>query len=105
MSKDKQEFIRITEYVNSHFTEHLTVQSVAQALYMDRGKVSGLFTKCAGITLNAYINILRLERADQLIRDGAGITQAALECGFQSVRTFNDIYKKMNGTAPSKHGR
>ena len=101
ITKEKQEFYQIVEYVNAHFTEHLTVQTAAQALFMDRGKLSGLFSKYADMPLNAYINMLRLDRANQLIRDGAGITEAALESGFQSVRTFNDVYKKTTGTTPS----
>jgi AraC-like DNA-binding protein len=54
------------------------------------------------MSLNSYINTLRIAKAAALIRGGAPITEAALEAGFQSVRTFHDVYRRMQNAAPRK---
>ena len=83
------------KYVNEHFKEDITVKSIAETLYMDRGRLSRLFLKYSGISLNDYINTLRLTEAVRLIDAGLKITDAALESGFQTVRTFNNVYNKL----------
>ena len=69
---------------------------------MDRGRLSKLFTKYAGMKLTQYINRLRISAAIQLIENGMGVTEAAYESGFQSIRTFNDVYKKNMHSCPNK---
>ena len=92
--KEKKDFYRIVEFANEHFAEDITVQSIAQTLFMDRGKLSGLFSKYTGTTLKNYINTLRVKNAAKLIEQGKTVTEAALESGFQSVRTYNDVLKR-----------
>ena len=98
--KEKAEFYRIVSYVDEHYTENITVGSIARELYIDRGKLSRLFLTYAGMPLNAYINTLRLDRAAALIAGGMPITEAALDGGFQSVRTFHEVFRRMRGASP-----
>ena len=83
--KDKHDFYKVVSYVNEHFRENITVSSIAKALYMDRGKLSSLFSKYSGTSLPTYLSSLRIASAEELIRSGRSITGAALESGFQSV--------------------
>lgn len=100
--KEKDVFYKIVKYANDNYKNNITVQSIAKSLYMDRGRLSKLFTKYAGMTLTQYINRLRISAAIQLIENGMGVTEAAYESGFQSIRTFNDVYKKNMHSCPSK---
>ena len=99
-TKEKRDFYKIVAYANEHYTEAITVGGIARELYIDRGKLSRLFSTYAGMSLNAYINALRIDRATQLIKAGAGITEAALEAGFQSVRTFHEVFRRTMNSAP-----
>ncbi len=99
-TKEKRDFYKIVAYANEHYTEAITVGGMARELYIDRGKLSRLFSTYAGMSLNSYINALRIDRATQLIKAGAGITEAALEAGFQSVRTFHEVYRRTMHSAP-----
>ena len=92
--RERQDFYRIVSYVNAHYTEPITVGSIAGSLYIDRGKLSRLFLMYAGQPLTEYVTALRIAEADRLLRDGATVTAAALESGFQSVRTFHDAYSR-----------
>lgn len=100
--KEKLDFYKIVEFANNNYKDNITVQSIAKSLYMDRGRLSKLFTKYAGITLTHYINSLRISTAIELIENGTGVTDASYESGFQSVRTFNDVYKKIMHSCPKK---
>lgn len=93
--KSKKDFYSIVSYVNEHFRENINVQSIANTLFMDRGRLSGLFLKYAGISLNHYIHSLRLAQVKRLTEEGMTVTQAALESGFQSLRTYNNVKKNI----------
>ena len=95
LKHEKSEFYKILKFVNDNFTSDITVSGVADALFMDRGRLSKLFTKYSGMKLNAYINTLRMSKTLFLIEKGESVSRAALDSGFQSVRTFNNVYKSI----------
>lgn len=101
--KDRKDFYKIVGYVNDHFKEEITIELVAKQLFFTRGKITALFKKYAGEGLNDYTNKLRIKRANSLLIGGTSITEAALESGFQSIRTFNNVYKQIMGITPSEY--
>ena len=102
-SGPRMEFFKIAEYISTHLDAPLTVQSIAIALYIPRGRLNAIFSKYAGISLLEYINSLRIQKANALLDQGRTVTAAALESGFQCIRTFNSTYKRLTGITPSEH--
>ena len=102
-NKERQLFYKITEYVNTHFSEDITVQSVAERFFVSRGKVGSVFFKYSGETLKQYLNSIRVKNVNLLMDSGRGITESALESGFQNVRTFNEVYRKIMGITPTEY--
>ena len=100
---ERQEFYRIVSYVNEHFDEEININTLAEELFLYRAKVSSIFAKYAGMSIKEYINILRVNKANMLMNQGYGISQAAMESGFGCIRTFNQIYKKLTGITPSSY--
>lgn len=102
-SKEQKYFIDIMEYAKGHFEEDIDINILAERLCMYRGRLSTIFMKYAGMSLKEYIYSLRIKKANELMNQGCGVIDAALQSGFQSVRTFNDIYKKMVGITPTDY--
>lgn len=103
LKKERQVFYQIIEYINEKFSEDISVLRLAKELYMDRGRLSHIFLKYSGMTVNAYINERRVSKVNELLENGFSVTEAALESGFQSTRTFNDTYKKLMGMTPTEY--
>jgi AraC-like DNA-binding protein len=102
-NSSKYDFYRMVEYINTNFTENLTVNSISAHFYFSRGKVASVFKKYSGMTVNEYVNRLRIKRANILLANGESITNAALYSGFESIRTFNNNYKKIMGKTPREY--
>ncbi len=100
---DRKEFHKIVEYVNAHFTENINITSISKKLYVSRSRVSSIFLKFSGIPLTEYINILRIEYVNKLLRDGTDVMSAAYESGFSSIRTFNSVYKRIMKVTPTQY--
>lgn len=101
--RNRQDFYKITEYVNAHFKEDITVDTIAKNLYLSRGRLAEVFKKYAGEVIGKYINRLRIKNANYLLSQGLSITEAALDSGFQSIRTFNSVYKEIMQMTPSEY--
>ena len=55
-----------------------------------------------GIDFVTYLNMVRVEKAAELLKGTSlKITDIALRCGFDNVRTFNRVFKEVTGTTPS----
>ena len=101
-TKHRDEFFSMVEYINNHYKEDLNLNSLSSALYMSRNKVSDLFKTYAGISVNDYINALRIRSANSLLKDGISISDAAFSSGFSCIRTFNNVYKNITGLSPTE---
>ena len=101
--RQRQEFYRIAEYINSHFTEDINVSSIADALCIARGTASEIFSKYAEVSISSYINSLRINHSNKLLESGSTISNAAFESGFSSLRTFNYAYKRETGITPTEY--
>lgn len=101
--RDRREFYKIIDYINEHFKEDITGETVAKQLYFSRGRLTAVFKKYAGEGVAEYISRLRIKNANYLLAGGTNITGAALESGFQSIRTFNNVYKSIMNMTPSEY--
>jgi AraC-like DNA-binding protein len=93
----------LLRYIESHYHENITLQSVAKDLGFSKFHLSRIFTHKIGYQFNDYVNRLRINMAEKLlIETDLPILSIALECGFESQRNFNRIFKEFTSVTPSK---
>lgn len=82
-------------YVTGNFKENLTLERVARELGISRSYLSRIFSKKVGSGFNQYVNSLRVGLAQHLLENPTlSVSQVALECGFESLRTFNRAFQE-----------
>lgn len=102
-SDERQVFYKVVEWINQYYTQAINIQTAAARLYIPRGRLAKLFRKYSGMDMNEYINSQRITLANELLLRGSRIAEAAADSGFQSIRTFNKIYKEHMGVTPSEY--
>lgn len=72
-------------------------------MHMSPAYFSRYFKKMTGLTFSSYLNVLRVDRAVELLAGGEDITMADLmaRCGFNTLRNFNRVFKAVTGYAPT----
>jgi AraC-like DNA-binding protein len=76
---------------------------MAEEMGYDHHYLSRAFHEMFHMNFRDFVNQYRINYANELLMQGGrSITEVAFESGFQSVRSFNDVYKKMTGSVPSK---
>lgn len=95
---------RIIEFITENLSGEITLANTAQALGYEYHYFSALFHRCFEMNFREFINIFRIEYASELLMDKTkDIAYVACECGFQSIRNFNRVFKKLSGKTPSEY--
>lgn len=97
--------LSVLSYLNGHLKEPLSVDSIADTFFLNKYYLMHAFKKETGYTLCQYLNLKRLLKGRELIRQGIPVTEACLLCGFGSYSAFSRAYKKQFGEAPRQLSR
>lgn len=91
-------------YMAEHFSENITLDTVANFVGWNAAYLSMQFKKSAGIGFSEYLTFLRIEKAKQMIKEtDTPITQIAEAVGYFDYRYFSRIFKKNIGLKPSEY--
>lgn len=94
----------IADYIRQHFREKLTLKDVSTALGYDYYYFSRLFYQIFSMKFSDYLNSCRYaEAVDALRNSDKPITQIAMDSGFQSIRSFNDVFLRKTGLSPAQY--
>lgn len=96
--------LKIFDYCKNNYTHDITLDEVANALYVSKSYVSHIFCCKLKINFRNYINTLRVNKAASLLRhSNISATEAAEQSGFGSIRTFNRAFVKYMGVTPREY--
>ena len=88
-------------YIAAHFTESLCIESMAHDLGINQPTLSKVFSKTFHTNFNQYLNEVRLEYACSLLQyTDMSITDACMNAGFESQRTFNRVFQDKMHMSP-----
>lgn len=102
--KEQQErFSMLCNYINAHCTEDLSLDELANEAGFSKYHFARLFKEITGTTCHNYLLGRRLLFAKPLLADfSLPITEVAMRSGFNSLATFNRIFKFQIGCTPSE---
>ena len=87
-------------FIRTGYMDHITVEGIAASLNLDRRYLSRLFKEHTGSTIQQYLLHTRLEAADQYLRQGYSVQEAAALSGYRDVPNFSRMFKAYYGIAP-----
>ncbi len=93
----------VCDFIKENFHEDLTRDGLAAAVDINSDHFSRVFNQYSGKKLNDYVNELRIEKAKILLsQTDENITRIAHDVGFESLRTFNRVFRKMTSMTPGE---
>lgn len=96
-------FVRnqIEHYVQEHYGEDLSMQSVAQVMNYSETHFCRLFKQCFKVNFSMYLNEFRIEQAKQLLLStNLNVKEVAQRCGYQDNSYFIRVFKRFTGMTP-----
>lgn len=92
------------EYIRQNYDRKLSLDDIAQHVYLSRSYLSSLFREEAGQTLFSYINQVRVEKSKLFLMDPSiSLAEAAAMCGFEDQSYFTKVFRKITGLSPKQY--
>ena len=93
---------QIMKYMESHYREKISLDQIAENMYLSPFYISKLFKSETGDTPINYLISLRMEKAKELLdrNPSLSIQQTAAQVGYEDAYHFSKLFKKYFGLSP-----
>ncbi|RPD38266.1 AraC family transcriptional regulator [Chitinophaga barathri] len=107
---NEQEGLRIGaiyDYIMKHYETDIPLDDIARHANMTPQAFCRYFKKHTRLTFVEFLHEVRVHEASKLLAGGAeeSIASIAYRCGFNSIATFNRVFKTVTGLAPREYVR
>ncbi len=101
-----RESIAARRYIDNHYRENLTLDTLAQAVHISKYHLAHIFSREYGISPIGYMQQLRLQECRELLRTtDYSVAQVARMTGFSSPSYFSQRFHKAQGMSPAQYRR
>lgn len=101
-TRDNTLALDILAYIENNYASDISLKTMADSLGYDFRYISRIFGKTFEINFKTLVNQYRCDRAKSLISSTDDTLSAiAMNSGFQSIRSFNRVFRELTGSSPS----
>ena len=94
----------IRSFIDQHLASDVSLQSIADHVYMHPVYISKIYKLETGENLSDYVNHARMDKAAYLLKSGQDkIYEIATQLGYQRPHSFNHAFKKHYGMTPQEY--
>lgn len=92
------------QYIEENYQKNVTLKDASEAAGFSEHHFSRLFKEMTGQNFNCYVTSRRIKKAEKLlINHDLSIIEIAHAAGFNSIGTFNRIFKKSKSCTPMEY--
>jgi len=96
--------VRVTDYLEAHYAQPLTLDDIAGAAEMDRYALCHLFREARGRSVMDELKSIRIAKARRFLRYGSeSIAEIGRMCGFESASYFIKRFREECGCTPGEY--
>jgi AraC-like DNA-binding protein len=97
--------MQVSDYIKNNLTaDDLSQAAMAEMAGISRDYFSRIFKNVTGMNYSKWLNMIRMEKASELLaQEGRTLTEIAMLSGFQSIPSFNRVFREEKGMAPGEY--
>ena len=94
------------EYIKTHYKERLELADLAEEFSFNYHYISSYFNQHMQEGFSGYLNMVRIEKSCQLLKDSSmPISAVSMEVGYSDHGYYCRIFKKLKGETSSQYRR
>ena len=94
----------VVEFINENYARpDISLSMLADRFNLTQTYLSHAYKEHTGVNISGYIERLRIERAQQLLREGRTLEQTAFDVGYGHVYSFRTAFKRVTGVTPGAY--
>lgn len=95
---------KVFQYVEKNYQDNIDLEGISKVAGFSKYHFSRFFKENTGVTFLDYLNNFKITKAEWfLLYDKGSILEIAYKSGFNSIKTFNRIFKYSKGCAPMEY--
>ncbi len=92
------------QYINTHYSEDISLENVAQIVYLSPAYFSRIFKQETGSTFSSYLNEVRIKNSKYLLKSSnTRLVEITWLVGFKDQAYFSKVFKRITGISPLKY--
>jgi len=96
-----QVILHAQEYIEKNFSEKMTIDELAGMMRIGRRTFERRFKKATSNTVAEYIQRVKMEAAKkQLESEQKTVSEVMYDVGYNDVKAFRDVFRKVTGMSP-----
>lgn len=108
LESSKKENLRRLEktftYVEENYQSEIRLQDAAAAAGFSIYHFARFFKQNTGMTFVQYLNNFKVTKAEWLLmNEETAVTDIAFKAGFNSIKTFNRVFRQIKGYSPTEY--
>lgn len=96
---------KISQYLDSHFDQQITLDQLADTLGTDRFTLCRRYKQFYGVTVIGALREIRMAKAKEMLNGQLSVQQITAICGFESPSYFGKLFKQETGMTPGEYRR
>lgn len=98
-----QRVVRAKLFIDNNYSENIDLDNIADEAYFSKFHFIRLFRSTYGYTPHQYLSKVRIEKAKELLKNGASVTDTCFGVGFDSIGSFSTLFKRFTKLSPSAY--
>ncbi|MFC4600847.1 response regulator [Cohnella hongkongensis] len=92
------------DYMHKHYSENLSLRSVADSVFLSPNYLGALFRSELGVSFTDQLIQIRVNKAKELLRQPQlKLYEVAESVGYQNIGYFTNLFKRMTGFSPKEY--
>jgi len=96
--------LQAQEFIEQNYSERITVEDLAEKLFLTRRTFERKFKKCTNCTAIEYLQKVRIEASKKALELGRkSVDEIMADVGYFDSQTFRELFKKITGLTPVEY--
>ena len=87
-------------YIDKFYANKIDLNNISEEAHFSKFHFNRLFKSVYGKTPHQYLTTVRMDMAQQLLRQGKPVSDVCLLVGYDSLSTFSGLFRKNVGKTP-----
>lgn len=104
LSTDNSTLRRILDFCTQHYAENISLETLEDALHLNKYYISHFLNRKLSIGFNDYVNMLRVREACKMLTESdKKIADISEDVGFGTIRSFNRSFRQIMNITPLEY--
>ncbi len=101
----REEIRKACDFMEKNYNKHITLNDLCSCSNLSKSTLLRAFTKTNGVTPYRYLQTIRINKAKELLEQGATPVDAAIQTGFSDQSHFSNFFNMFIGLSPAAYRR